>query len=97
MVGTHLRVKTFTPFSVWGIVKDFNQGNGMVGFTRRRRSPAVVSSLDSKSGRLEAEGQGGGHIENNMGRTEFVVQGVERKGRFHRNQKGLLLVWCGVE
>lgn len=32
----------------------------MVGFTLRRRSPAVVSSSDSKSGRLEAKEQVGG-------------------------------------
>lgn len=38
----------------------------------------MVSSLDGKSGRLEAEGQVGGWIENSMVRTEFVVLGVER-------------------
>lgn len=92
MVGTYLRVRTFPLFSLWGIVEDFNQGNGMVGFTLGRRSLAVVSSADSKSGRLVAEGQVGGWIQNNMVRTEFVVLGVEGKGRFHRN-----LVWCGVE
>lgn len=60
MVGTYLRVRTFPPFSLWGIVEDFNQGNGMMGFTLGRRSLAVMSSADSKSGRLEAEGQVGG-------------------------------------
>lgn len=55
-VGTYLGVSTFPSFSLWGIV----EGDGMVGCTLRRRSPAVVSSLDGKSGRLEAEGQVGG-------------------------------------
>lgn len=54
----------------------------------------MMSSLDGKTGRLEAEGQMGGRMENNMVRTEFVVLGVERKGRFHRITRTCF--WFGV-
>lgn len=39
VVGTYLRIRTFLPFRLWRMVDNFNQGNGMVGFALRKRSP----------------------------------------------------------
>lgn len=73
-------------FSLLGCeeVEQFNQGSGMMRFAIRK---VLERRQNRESSRLKA----GRHV---GASTVFVMRRVERKGRFHKSQKDLFLVWC---